>query len=374
MSGVQNGGVGNIPQTVINNCEVRNRSIPDQAFVCCKEYFIDHVFRKVMRRGTFHAIRGTHESGKTTLLVNLMQLLVNGYDKCGDWEVITNVFFIKEGGETIVGNPERIHHVDYFDEIIQNIGDIVSRGSTPAVILDDIECFYSDEDDVISENIRKLITNRKKLGIMVVVCGEGQNRLYEDMIGPQKQRFDYEWGKLDENNYTEFRENDVLSVDLPYQDGSFVTGRLDGIDTYFTSKPFGWTDFDSNGWKFDRYSEASFVRCRQSYDMDLFWDGFGNIPSVRSMEYIKEFFEHRKTTKDQPGPANHDDDVVEMTARMKSIGLTDEAIEFVVGKPKTTLRRWVERKGYEWRTGSIESPYLFKRIRDEELTPELDQA
>lgn len=29
MSGVQNGGVGNIPQTVINNSEVRNRSISD---------------------------------------------------------------------------------------------------------------------------------------------------------------------------------------------------------------------------------------------------------------------------------------------------------------------------------------------------------
>ncbi len=30
-----------------------------------------------------------------------------------------------------------------------------------------------------------------------------------------------------------------------------------------------------------------------------------------------------------------------MTAKMNSIGLTDEQIDFVTGKPKTTLRRWV---------------------------------
>ena len=365
MTEVQNGGVSKPHQMNIKNDEVRNRSISDHAFVSIKEYYIDHVFRKVMRRGTFHIVRGTHESGKTTLLVNLMQLLVNSYDDCGDWEIITNVFFVKKEDEIVVGNPDRIHHVDYYDEIILKIGEILSRGSTPAVILDDLECFYSDNEDTVSENIRNLISNRKKLGIMVMVCGEGNSLLYDDMLGPPKQMFDYEWGKLNVNNYQEFRDNDILTVDLPYHDGSFLTGRIDGIDTYFTSKPFGWTDFDTDGWKFDQFSEASFIRCRQNYDMDWFWDGFGNIPSVRSVDYIREFFEHRKTTKEQPIQSDREDDVVEMTAKMKSIGLTDEAIEFITGKPKTTLRRWVEKKGYEWRIGFIKSPFLFKRIHHE---------
>jgi len=366
MNVVQKGGVEETPQNLISDDKARNRSIPDYAFMNVKEYYIDHVFKKVMRRGTFHIVRGTHESGKTTLLVNLMQLLVNDYDSCGNWEVITNVFFVKEEDEIIVGDPDRIHHVDYYDEIIQKIGEILSRGSVPAVILDDLESFYSDNEDIVSENIRRLISNRKKLGIMVMVCGEGSSLLYDDMLGPPKQMFDYEWGKLDANNYKEFRENDILTVDIPFQDSSFLTGRIDGIDTYFTSKPFGWTDLDTGGWKFDQFSEASFIRCRQNYDMDRFWDGFGNIPSVRCVGYIRESFGHRVTTKEQPIQSDREDDVVEMTAKMKSIGLTDEAIEFITGKPKTTLRRWVERKGYEWKIGSIESPFLFRRIHRED--------
>ena len=369
MNGVQKGGVENTAQIVINNNEVRNRSIPDQAFVCIKEYYVDHLFKKVMRRGTLHVLSGTQGSGKTTLLVNLMQLLVGGYDSCGDWEVITNVFFVKEEDSIIVGNPDRVHHVDYYDEIIQKVGEIRDRGSIPAVILDDLECFYSDEKDIVSENIRRLISNRKKLGIMIMVCGEGDSLLYDDMLGPAKQLFDYEWGKLDAKNYKEYRKEGILTVDLPYQDGSYLTGRVDGIDTFFTSRPFGWTDFDGKGWVFDLYSEASFIRCRQIFDIDGFWEGFGNIPSVKSVEYIKGFFEHPIVTKDQSTTSDHGNDAMGMIAKMKSIGLTDEAIEFITGKPKTTLRRWVEKKGYEWKIGSIESPFLFKRIRqgDQEI-------
>ena len=273
------------------------------------------------------------------------------------------MFFIKEeGSNAIVGEPDGIHHVDYYDEILQKIGEILERGSIPAVILDDLECFYSDEEDIVSENIRRLISNRKKLGIMVMVCGEGNSLLYDDMLGPPKQMFDYEWGKLDAQNYKEFRENDILTVDLPYRDGSFLTGHDDEIDTYFTSKPFGWTYFDKDGWTFDQFSEASFIRCRQSYDMDRFWDGFGNIPSVRCVEYIKSFFDCKGISKDQSISSDHEDDIIDMAAKMKSIGLTDESIEFITGKSKTTLRRWVERKGYEWKIGSIESPFVFKRI------------
>ncbi len=112
--------------------------------------------------------------------------------------------------------------------------------------------------------------------------------------------FDYEWGKLDAKNYEEFRKEDILSVDLPYQDESFLMGRADDIDTYFLSRPFGCTDFENEGWVFDPYSEASFIRCRQNYDMDWFWEGFGNMPSVKSKEYIKGFFEHREVAKELP--------------------------------------------------------------------------
>ena len=161
MSGVQNGGADYYHLGLKSNTEVHNCSISDQAFVCCVEQPIKPLFRKRMGVDSFHVIRGSYRSGKTTLLVNLMNLLVNGYDDCGDWEIITNVFFVKNDEDPTVGFPEKIHHVDYFDEILAAISDIQERGSSAAVLLDDIECFYSDEDNQISNNIRKLISNRR---------------------------------------------------------------------------------------------------------------------------------------------------------------------------------------------------------------------
>ena len=46
-------------------------------------------------------------------------------------------------------------------------------------------------------------------------------------------------------------------------------------------------------------------------------------------------------------------------------GLTDEAIEYALNTPKTTLRRWAERQGYEWRTWSMDHPFRFKKIYGE---------
>ena len=359
---VLKGGISNSSQKIIKNDEARNRSISDQAFVCHGDQPIKHLFRKLMDVDSFHVIRGSHRSGKTTLLVNLMNLLVNGYDGCGDWEIITNVFFVKNDEDPTVGSPEKIHHIDYFDEILAAISDIQERGSSAAVLLDDIECFYSDEDNQISNNIRKLISNRRKLGIMVIVCGSGDTLLYDDNLSPSKLKYDCEWGKLDKNNYKEFRENDILNYDLPFVDASYVMCNSQRIDTYITSRPFGWTDLDSEGWVFDPYSEASFVRYRDRYDLDLFWNGFGNISSVQTSSYIKDFFRKDKPVVDHLCPSKEENNVVDMAVRMKSMGLTDESIEFITGTPKTTLRRWAEKKGYEWRVGFIESPYQFRRM------------
>ena len=48
---------------------------------------------------------------------------------------------------------------------------------------------------------------------------------------------------------------------------------------------------------------------------------------------------------------------------------SDEAIEFVLGTPKTTLRRWVEKAGYQWKVGAMEVPYRFKSLRGNEAVP-----
>ena len=62
-------------------------------------------------------------------------------------------------------------------------------------------------------------------------------------------------------------------------------------------------------------------------------------------------------------------DTVGMAVKLKSMGLTDEAIEFVLGTPKTTLRRWVEKAGYQWKVGAMEVPYRFKSLRGNEAVP-----
>ena len=48
---------------------------------------------------------------------------------------------------------------------------------------------------------------------------------------------------------------------------------------------------------------------------------------------------------------------------------SDEAIEFVLRTPKTTLRRWVEKAGYQWKVGAMEVPYRFKSLRGNEAVP-----
>ena len=53
----------------------------------------------------------------------------------------------------------------------------------------------------------------------------------------------------------------------------------------------------------------------------------------------------------------------EIAAKLKSMGLTDEAIEFALNTPKTTLRRWAERQGYEWRKWSMGHLFRFTWFR-----------
>ena len=48
---------------------------------------------------------------------------------------------------------------------------------------------------------------------------------------------------------------------------------------------------------------------------------------------------------------------------------SDEAIEVVLGTPKTTLRRWGEKAGCQWKGGAIEVPYRFKSLRGNEAVP-----
>ena len=51
-----------------------------------------------------------------------------------------------------------------------------------------------------------------------------------------------------------------------------------------------------------------------------------------------------------------------MAAILNAMGLTDEAIEYALKTPKTTLRRWAEKEGYVWRKWSMDHPFRFKKI------------
>ena len=126
-----------------------------------------------------------------------------------------------------------------------------------------------------------------------------------------------------------------------------------------------WTDEDKKeGWFYDQYTQASVLRYDKAFDFDSFWRGFGNTSSLKIEEYVHRFYEeHPKAFETEKSQAVKT--YAEISAILKSMGLTDEAIEYALKTPKTTLRRWSEKCGYEWRKWSMDHPFRFKRIYGE---------
>lgn len=126
-----------------------------------------------------------------------------------------------------------------------------------------------------------------------------------------------------------------------------------------------WTDHDKKeGWFFDSCTQSSILRYDKVFDFNAFWKGFGNTSSLEVTDYIHRYHEEHpkvfETEKNQM-VKNYAD----IVAKLKSMGLTDEAIEYALKTPKTTLRRWAEKQGYEWRKWSMNHSYRFKKIYGE---------
>ena len=126
-----------------------------------------------------------------------------------------------------------------------------------------------------------------------------------------------------------------------------------------------WTDEDKKeGWFYDQYTQASVLRYDKAFDFDSFWRGFGNTSSLKVEEYVRRFYEeHPKAFETEKSQIVKT--YAEISAILKSMGLTDEAIEYALKTPKTTLRRWAEKCGYEWRKWSMDHPFRFKKIYGE---------
>ena len=169
----QKGGGAKTPQTDIKNDVDLIRSVSDHDFygIGKDDDYDESVIGDMLQPGVFHSITGSKESGKTHLCVNLMYLLSIGFHGCGDWEIITNVFmYHKDGAETKISVPEHVHHVDSIDELFLKLTELYGRGRQVAVVLDDIQNFYSEDGKGVTTNqIRKLIFNRNKLRILPIM-------------------------------------------------------------------------------------------------------------------------------------------------------------------------------------------------------------
>lgn len=170
MTQIQNGGVAETPKTDIKNEAVQNRPISDQVFrFYSKDIEDDHFFRTMMAPGRFHYLYGDLGVGKSHFMMNMMYLLLQGYDGCGEWEVITNVFmYRKDENGTKVCDPDHVHHIDSLDEFFDKMVELSDTGRRVALFLDDFNRFYYEEGkDSLSRYLRQMILNRRKLGVLL---------------------------------------------------------------------------------------------------------------------------------------------------------------------------------------------------------------
>ena len=372
MTGVQKGGVEKTPQTDIKDDVVRNRSVSDHGFF--KIYKLDdevdgHIFRKTMKVGTFHYIFGDRGNGKTHLMVNLMNMLAIGFDDCGDnWEIITNVFFYHkdQDGKITDGAPERIHHVDNLEGILEKIDELSKENRRIAIFLDDVDRFYTKGDmEGLSPYIRKLIINRRKMRLLLCFATEDENFDFE--FGRYMPTCcDYQWMKTDARDWARH----LTEVDIKIDWNNLQESFLEPYGYYMYTSAVDWADKKKDsGWYFDYEGDSSVLRYSKAFDFNQFWRGLENVSSISVPNYLHGFLSKSTECKDiheQHKDGGCMNDNVHMAVKLKSIGLTDEAIEYLLGIPKTTLRRHADKLGYRWKVGSIESPFRFKRINGNE--------
>lgn len=371
MTQVQNGGVSETPKTDIKNEAVQNRPISDQAFMIdSKDFEDEHFFRTMMSPGKFHYLCGNLGIGKTHFFMNMMYLLHEGYDGCGDWEIITNVFmYRKDGNGTEVCTPEHVHHIDSIEEFFTKMVELSDNGRNIALFLDDFNRFYFDEGkDTLSRTLRQLIANRRKLRVLLFFSGTEGIADFENDWANRKYPADFMWSRY--NSKKEWEETKKeLQIDLDWNRWDTTSlFRLGGDLAHVRSTVTDWTSTKkTSGWFYDKISDASVIRYRQGFDFDSFWRGLENVSSLSVKAYIRKYTSFMSEEKIKENEqCQQEKNIVDMAVKLKSMGLTDEAIECVLNTPKTTLRRWVEKAGHQWKIGEMDLPYRFKSLRGSE--------
>lgn len=365
----QKGGVAKHHEGYLKNGVDRNRSISDQGFYGVLTGYDDEtdIIGQMLQPGFFHTLSGEKGSGKTHLCVNLMYLLSVGFQGCGDWEIITNTFMYRREGEVIkVCTPEHVHHVDSIDELFLKLTGLYGGGRHIAIVLDDIDNFYLENGKgTITNQIRKLIVNRNKLDILLMTVSKKGFIEFESDRTKSEYRCDFDWCRYESQKIWDNSRRDH-SFDPKWKrlDANEVcTPNGDWINVFLSVTD--WTDAEKkNGWFFDRRTEASVLRYDKTFDFDAFWEGLGNTSSLEVKDYVHRFLECHQDTQ-ETGKSQTVKTYAEIAAILKSMGLTDEAIEYALKTPKTTLRRWAEKQGYEWRKWSMNHPFRFKKIYGE---------
>ena len=125
---------------------------------------------------------------------------------------------------------------------------------------------------------------------------------------------------------------------------------------------------------FDLNGDASALKVIDAICMERFWDGIRNVSSAYVPELYRRISIERKeevTDTNEQSSASEDNryHIVKLAVGMKSMGITDDAIQYLLDIAPTTLRRWAEKQEYEWRMDSIEVPYYFKRVRGSNWDP-----
>ncbi|MBO5600781.1 MAG: hypothetical protein J5897_07060 [Candidatus Methanomethylophilus sp.] len=369
MNQVQNGGVSSPAQEYIKNEEVQKRPISDQAFkFYSKDIEDDHFFRTMMAPGKFHYLYGNLGIGKTHFMMNMMYLLLQGYDGCGEWEVVTNVFmYHKDESGTEVCDPDHVHHIDSLDEFFDKIVELSDTGRRVALFLDDFNRFFFEEGkDPLSRYLRQMILNRRKLGVLLFFSSTEDIADFENDWAGRRYPADFLWTRYkSKKEWDQTRKDLELDIDWNRWDttGCIVLG---GDLAHIGSSLTEWTDSKkASGWFYDKVSDASVLRFRKGFDFDSFWRGLENVSSLSAKAYIRTYTSSMSEEKvREVEQCQQEKDVVEIAAKLKSMGLTDEAIECALNVPKTTLRRWVEKSGHQWKVGEIELPYRFKSLRE----------
>ncbi len=211
-----------------------------------------------------------------------------------------------------------------------------------AIFIDSMDRFYTDGGtDAISSNIRRLIINRKKMKVMLFFTSITDYSDFE--IGRNRATsVDYWWMKSGDREWRQYLDEVEIDLGWNYLQSTHIEPRSYDVHT----PTVDWTDIEKeSGWFCDYEGDSSVLRCSKDFNFNGFWRGLENVSSVSVPDYLHDFLAEGiepAQTLDQQGGCGHEKDRILFAVKLKSIGLTDEAIEYLMGMPKTTLRRHAE--------------------------------